>query len=455
MLTGRRPREGDLPIAADHPQSLFTPALAQPSPVGGRADHRRLPGRPVRRAPAGHDGPPELARLRPAGRLGPPAAARRPRRRPAADRPRLAGLRGRRDRAAGESRAAAALHRGGVPADRRRRPAGELRADRARRSGEPGARPPLLFLHTSIPHVPWHYTPDGKRYETRRVDARRRSTGRGSGRSGSPTRASSATCCRPSTPTGCSAACCDRLRETGLYDRALIVVAGRPRRELPVRRPAAAADARPTSTTSPTCRCSSSSRARREGGDRGHRGAHDRRAADDRRRARPAAARAGRRRPGRTSATPTRQTEIDVPDSWELGTTTTTSGRSCASAAERRRYERSLLGPPATTRSSWARGRTWSAAARARRSPATARSSSRTRRQFEDVRPGLAAAADLGGRHRDRAARRQRGSRSSVNGRVEATTRVDRGRFAALVPPRRAAGRREPRRGLRDRRRHI
>ena len=24
MLTGRRPREGDLPIASDHPQSLFS-----------------------------------------------------------------------------------------------------------------------------------------------------------------------------------------------------------------------------------------------------------------------------------------------------------------------------------------------------------------------------------------------------------------------------------------------
>ena len=33
--------------------------------------------------------------------------------------------------------------------------------------GEPGARPQLLFLHASIPHVPWHYTPEGKRYETR------------------------------------------------------------------------------------------------------------------------------------------------------------------------------------------------------------------------------------------------------------------------------------------------
>ena len=32
--------------------------------------------------------------------------------------------------------------------------------------GEPGSRPPLVFLHTSIPHIPWHFTPEGKRYET-------------------------------------------------------------------------------------------------------------------------------------------------------------------------------------------------------------------------------------------------------------------------------------------------
>ena len=42
-----------------------------------------------------------------------------------------------------------------------------------------------------------------------------------------------------------------------------------------------------------------------------------------------------------------------------------------------------------------------------------------------------------------------------VNGRVEATTKVDRGRFGALVPPRALRRRREPRRGARDRRRHI
>ena len=132
MLTGRRPREGDLPIASDHPQSLFSllsrsHRLSVIEPITDVCPPDLCPEhRPD------IEGSPAVARRRRARRLGPPAAARRPRRRPAADRPRLAGLRGRRDRPASEPRTAAALHRGGVPPDQRGRRAGELRAHGAR-----------------------------------------------------------------------------------------------------------------------------------------------------------------------------------------------------------------------------------------------------------------------------------------------------------------------------------
>ena len=47
-----------------------------------------------------------------------------------------------------------------------------------------------------------------------------------------------------------------RLRATRVYDRALVIVTGRPRRELPSRRAAAEHHARATSRTSRSCRCS-------------------------------------------------------------------------------------------------------------------------------------------------------------------------------------------------------
>ena len=30
--------------------------------------------------------------------------------------------------------------------------------------GAPGSRPPLLFVHSTLPHGPWRYLPDGSTY---------------------------------------------------------------------------------------------------------------------------------------------------------------------------------------------------------------------------------------------------------------------------------------------------
>jgi hypothetical protein len=164
LLTGRRPREGDLPTAADHPGSLF--ALLSRS-------HRLEVVEPITDVC-----PRELC---------------------AETRPSMA----RRMRSLASDLRVVALHlllpddlRGGLPpidrdwhgfagegepgstpsAQRRKALINEV----FRRLGEDdpparfeqmlasvdrgGGRPPLLFLHTSLPHVPWRYLPDGRVY---------------------------------------------------------------------------------------------------------------------------------------------------------------------------------------------------------------------------------------------------------------------------------------------------
>ena len=165
MLTGRKPREGDLPIAADHPQSLFT-LLSR--------SHRLSVVEPITDVC-----PTDLC---------------------AEDRPDMAD----RLTSLAKDLRVVSLHlllpddldEELPPIDRDwqgfENEAIGPRATREQRRafieeiferiddddpparfetiedavGEPGARPQLLFLHTSIPHIPWHFTPDGKRYET-------------------------------------------------------------------------------------------------------------------------------------------------------------------------------------------------------------------------------------------------------------------------------------------------
>ncbi len=165
MLTGRKPREGDLPIAADHPQNLFT-LLSR--------SHR-------------------LSVVEPITDICPTDLC-------AEDRPDMAD---RLTSLAKDLRVVSAhlllpddLDEDLPPIDRdwqgfENEAIGPRATSEQRRAfieeiferignddpparfktiedavGEPGARPQLLFLHTSIPHIPWHYTPEGKRYET-------------------------------------------------------------------------------------------------------------------------------------------------------------------------------------------------------------------------------------------------------------------------------------------------
>ena len=50
QLTGELPERGSIPTTRDHPRSLFTLFRAQPRADGGGADHRPVPGAPVREA---------------------------------------------------------------------------------------------------------------------------------------------------------------------------------------------------------------------------------------------------------------------------------------------------------------------------------------------------------------------------------------------------------------------
>jgi hypothetical protein len=164
LLTGRRPREGDLPTAADHPGSLFTllsrshrlevvepitdvcprdlcsearPGMARrlralASDLRVVSAHLLLPGDlrgglpPIDRDWHGFAGE---------GRIGSTATANQ----------RKAFI-NEVFRRLGEDDPTARFE--------------QITDAVGRRS----TRPPLLFLHTSLPHVPWRFLPDGRRY---------------------------------------------------------------------------------------------------------------------------------------------------------------------------------------------------------------------------------------------------------------------------------------------------
>jgi Sulfatase len=164
LLTGRRPREGDLPTATDHPGSLFTllsrshrlevvEPITDVCPRDLCAESR--PSMPRRMRSLGSDlRIVSLHLLLPDDLSGglPPI-----------DRD-WHGF-------AGEGEP------GSTPSTQRRK---ALINEVFRRLGQDdpparfeqilravdggGARPPLLFLHTSLPHVPWRYLPDGREY---------------------------------------------------------------------------------------------------------------------------------------------------------------------------------------------------------------------------------------------------------------------------------------------------
>ena len=198
-------------------------------------------------------------------------------------------------------------------------------------------RPPLLFLHTSLPHVPWRFLPDGRRQYAAATPGLRQ--GEWVGAQWQADQAFQRHLLQTEYADRLLGPLLARLRATGLYDRALIVVtadhgvsfrAGDRRR---CRR-------RPTSTTWPACRSSSRRRASARHGVVG--GVV--RTID----VLPTIARELGVRLSGVDGVPagTRGSdpaiELDVPDSWALGTTGT-YGTFLRERTERRRHERALL----------------------------------------------------------------------------------------------------------------
>lgn len=430
MLTGRRPREGDLPIAGDHPQSLFSllsrshrfsviepitdvcPPDLCPEHRPDMKDRLRSLASDVRVVSAHLLLPDDLdADLPPIDRdwqgfendaIGP--RANRVQRRRFIEEV---------FRRINEDDAPASFER------------------TAKAAGEPGARPQLLFLHASIPHVPWHYTPEGKRYETR-VSMPGVIDGTWVGAQWLADQGFQRHLLQTEYADKLLGNLLDRLRETGLYDRALLVVLAdhgvsfksgdRRRRPTPTNVHDVANI--PLFIKLPN---------QHEGGIEGtavrtidvlptiaeELGLELREPVDgvpvDERDADP-------------------KNEIDVPDSWELGTTTD-FGTILRQRRERRRYERSLL--EAAGYDAYKIGPRPDLVGRRARAaqPGAGRVELEDPGQFEDVDldspllpvwvsgtvTALPGGSDVA---------------IVVNGRVEATTKVDRGRFGALVPPR-------------------
>jgi hypothetical protein len=85
----------------------------------------------------------------------------------------------------------------------------------------PGARPPLLFLHTSLPHVPWRFLPDGRRYAAPVAGL---SEGTWVGPQWQADQAFQRHLLQTQYADRLLGRLLGRLRATGLYDRSLIVV---------------------------------------------------------------------------------------------------------------------------------------------------------------------------------------------------------------------------------------
>jgi hypothetical protein len=429
MLTGRKPREGDLPIAADHPQSLFTllsrshrfhvvEPITDVCPTDLCAEDR--PGMADRLTSLAKDLRVVSLHLLLPDDLDDDL--------PPIDR----DWQGFENEAIGPR----------ANREQRRRFIEEVFerignddpparfADTIEAIGEPGSRPPLIFLHTSIPHIPWHFTPEGKRYETG-VSLPGVIDGTWVGPQWLADQGFQRHLLQTEYTDKLLGDLLQRLRETGLYDRALLVVladhgvsfkAGDRRRrptptnvhdvanmplfiKLPGQREGRAVDtAVRTIDVLPTIAGELGLKLR----DPVDGVPVDERDAD----------------PGN---------EIDVPDSWELGTTTD-FGTILRQRRDRLRYERSLLEPAGYD--------AWKLGPRpdlvGRRARATESGDGKV--ELED--PGQFDGVDL-----DSAllpiwisgsvTALPGGSDLAivVNGRVAATTKVDRGHFGALVPP--------------------
>ena len=419
LVTGRRPREGDLPIAADHPTSLFTllarsHRLAVEEPITDVcppdlcSEERPGMGRRLRtlfadlRVVSSHLLLPEDLR----GGL------------PPIDRD-YEGFAGEGTVAPGatiEQRRAfidEVFRRLGEDDPR------ERFASITRAAGRRGSRPPFLFLHTSLPHVPWRFLADGRQYAVPAPSIPGLVEGAWTGPQWQVDQAYARHLLQAQYADRLLGGLLERLRSTGVYDRALVVVTAD--HGVSFR----AGDRRRTPT--PT-------------------NLHDVASV-------PLFIKAPRQRSGQVEGGAVRTidvlptigrelgirltgvdgvpagergsdpaTEIDMPDSWEGGTTQT-FGTVLRQRAERRRRERALLG--AADDDPYAIGPRPELVG----TQAVARSAGRGRLRLASGAPwvsgrvtGLPEAATLA---------------IAVDGRVEATTRTwRRGRFGALVRPR-------------------
>ncbi len=224
LLTGRRPREGDLPIAADHPTSLFTllarsHRLAVEEPITDVcppdlcSEERPGIGRRLRtlfadlRVVSSHLLLPEDLR----GGL------------PPIDRD-YEGFAGEGTVAPGatfEQRRAfidEVFRRLGEDDPR------ERFARITRAAGRRGSRPPFLFLHTSLPHVPWRFLPDGRQYAVPAPSIPGLVEGAWTGPQWQVDQAYARHLLQAQYADRLLGGLLERLRTTGIYDRALVVL---------------------------------------------------------------------------------------------------------------------------------------------------------------------------------------------------------------------------------------
>ena len=159
------PAPGTDPDDARPPAQPVHAVRGQPRPDRGRADHGPLPRPPVRRRAAGHRRP-AASRSSPTSRSSsstcccPRTCATGCRRSTASGRASRRSRSSRRATCAAARTCAATCSTG---SRRTTRP----RASSARSPSleqRHGARPPLLFLHSTLPHGGWRYLPDGRQY---------------------------------------------------------------------------------------------------------------------------------------------------------------------------------------------------------------------------------------------------------------------------------------------------
>jgi len=226
QLTGEQPRPGELPIAQDHPDSLFTLFAHSHDLIVEEPITDVCPGRLCV-----EDEPPTGERLRAlAYDLGivalhlllPPDLRRGL---PAIDQNWDGfGLKDQEEGAGpGDRFWRDGKRRGRIGALLKRSPARlgwakvTATVDRAR------ARPPLIFMHSTLPHASWRFLPDGRRYSLHRERYPGGSTA-WTGRQWVVDRSFQRHVLQAQFTDALAGRLFDRLRARGLYDKAVIVV---------------------------------------------------------------------------------------------------------------------------------------------------------------------------------------------------------------------------------------